>query len=98
MIVGILRTRLKPEFEEEYRAAAQHVVPIARTIPGYLSHKSFVADDGERLMVVEYETTDALKAWARHPDHVAAKRVGLKVFSSYRIQVCELLTQRGSDR
>ena len=98
MIVGILRTRLRPECESEYRIAAQAVLPVAQAVPGYLGHKNFVADDGERLMVVEYETEEAMKAWARHPDHVAAKRLGFKVFSAYKVQVCQVVTQRGSDR
>lgn len=96
MIVTVFRTRLRPEAAESYADLVPRVVAVAVAMPGYVSHKLFVAEDGERVMVVEFETEEALAAWARHPDHVPAKRLGRKEFySEYSYQVCRVLRQGG---
>ncbi len=44
---------------------------LARTMPGYISHKCFLAEDGERVTIVEFESEVAQrenafpKRWAR---------------------------------
>ena len=48
MIVTVFRSRLRPGFQDEYVALVNRMQEIARTIPGYISHKGFWADDGER--------------------------------------------------
>ncbi|MEZ0171874.1 antibiotic biosynthesis monooxygenase [Microvirga sp. TS319] len=91
MIVVVFRSRLKEGIEETYRDEAQAVSSMARKISGYVSHKSFVADDGERVTIVEYESEEALGAWARDPRHVAAKRLGRRDFyAEYKVQICNL--------
>jgi len=35
---------------------------LARSMPGYLSHKGFVADDGERVTLVEFDLFQAMAA------------------------------------
>ena len=62
MIVTVFRSRLKPGVQDEYSPMATHMSQLARDIPGYISHKGFVADDGERVTIVEFETEDALQA------------------------------------
>jgi hypothetical protein len=51
MIVTVFRTRLKPGLREEYVALANHMNELARTMPGYISHKDFYANDGERVAI-----------------------------------------------
>jgi heme-degrading monooxygenase HmoA len=99
MIVVLLRSRLLPGVEPDYRALAAELTPLATAIPGYLRHKQFTSEDGERVTIVEYENEEAMRAWARHPTHVLAKRRGRQeFFSEHSMQVCEVLRQRrGSD-
>jgi len=67
---------------------------IARTIPGYVSHKRFTADDGERVTIVDFATEKGHRAWATHPEHVAAKRQGRAAFySEFSVQVCRVERQ-----
>ena len=67
---------------------------LARTMPGYISHKSFVAQDGENVTVIEFESEEALRAWSVHPEHVEAKKKGRKDFYlEYRVQICSLLRE-----
>ncbi len=95
MIVAIFRSRLNPGAEEEYRPMAQHMSELARTIPGYISHKGFAADDGERVTIVEFESEEALQQWRVHPEHAKAKRRGIQsFFSDYKFQICTVTRDR----
>jgi hypothetical protein len=47
MIVTVFRSRLRPGLREEYVALANRMNELAQTIPGYVSHKDFYANDGE---------------------------------------------------
>lgn len=92
MIVTVFRSRLDPQSEEEYLRWAARMSELARTMPGYLSHKGFTAADGERVTIVEFATEAGLRAWATHPEHAAAKRLGReRFFTEYRVQVCNVL-------
>jgi heme-degrading monooxygenase HmoA len=55
-------------------ALARRMSELVRDIPGYIPHKGFVADDGERVTIVEFETEEALHEWRVHPEHGTAKR------------------------
>ena len=89
MIVTVFRNRLKPEHQDEYYDTANRMAEIARSMPGYISHKSFAADDGERVTIVEFADEACQKAWATESRHVVAKARGREAFySEYSIQIC----------
>jgi heme-degrading monooxygenase HmoA len=91
MIVTVFRHRLNPDTLDEYARLLARVVEISKTIPGYVSQKRFTADDGERVTLVEFATEAGQLAWARHPDHVAAMRLGHeKLYADFTIQVCDV--------
>lgn len=91
MIVTVFRARLKPGAMAEYTEWAQRLSALAITMPGYVSHKVFTAEDGERVTLVEFETAAALEGWRRHTDHLAAKKKGRADFyADYSVQVCEV--------
>jgi heme-degrading monooxygenase HmoA len=91
MIVTVFRSRLRPGLRDEYLALVGRMNEIARTMPGYISHKGFFADDGERVTIVEFEHEEGLRAWRTHPEHVAAQKLGReKYYSAYSVQICEV--------
>ncbi len=97
MIVTVFRSRLRPEAQDEYREWAARMSALAETMPGYISHKGFTAEDGERVTIVEFEDEDAQRAWSRHPEHIQAKIKGKQTFySEYRIQVCTVVRDTGA--
>ena len=49
MIVTVFRSRLKPEAGAEYKEWAARMNALAVSMPGYVSHKGFTAEDGERV-------------------------------------------------
>jgi heme-degrading monooxygenase HmoA len=95
MIVTIFRSRLNEGQNDDYFTMAKQMSSLAREVPGYISHKSFVADDGERVTLVEFETEEALQTWRVDRQHAEAKRQGIATFfSHYRYQICTLLRTR----
>ena len=97
MVITLFRSRLRPETEREYEAWAARMTELATQMPGYVCHKTFIADDGERITVTEFESEEAQSAWRGLPEHVEAQRKGKRDFYlEYQIQVCELLRCYGS--
>lgn len=91
MIVTVFRSRLMPGLQDEYIALVDRMRDIAVTMPGYISHKGFWAEDGERVTIVEFESEEAQRAWRMQPEHVEAQRQGrAKFYEEYDIKVCEL--------
>jgi heme-degrading monooxygenase HmoA len=92
MIVTVFRSRLMPDIGDDYVALADRMSELAVTMPGYVSSKDFVADDGERVTVVEFESEEGMRAWRTHPEHIAAQRKARQIYySEYSIQVCEVV-------
>ncbi len=94
MIVTVFRSRLMPGAREEYVALVDRMVELAATIPGYISHKGFFADDGERVTVVEFEHEEGMRTWRMHPEHRAAQKMAREVYySEYSVQVCNVVRE-----
>jgi heme-degrading monooxygenase HmoA len=99
MMIVLFRSRLTDEAGEEYSQTAQRLEELAATMPGFVSFKTFAASDGERVSIVEFESEDAITAWYRHPEHLAAQRRGRESFyEEYRIQVCSPVREYGFTR
>ena len=69
---------------------------LATDMPGFVGIKTFTADDGERVSIVEFESEETHAAWRNHLTHREAQRLGRERFySEFRIQVCAV--QRAYD-
>src|SRR5271165_5437082 len=94
MIVTVFRSRLMPDVREEYVALVDRMVEIAAAMPGYISHKGFFAEDGERVTIVEFESEEAQRAWRMHPEHRDAQRKGREVYyQDFSVQVCQVIRE-----
>lgn len=94
MIVTVFRSRLMPDLREAYDPMAARMSELARGMPGYISHKVFTADDGERVTIVEFADEESQRGWAQHPEHRAGQIQGRREFySEYKLQVCEVKRQ-----
>lgn len=92
-IVTVFRSRLRPDAEANgYRELAQEMEARARSAPGFVDFKTFVAEDGERVSIIVFESLDDQAAWKRDPDHQEAQRRGRDHFyEAYSISVSEEL-------
>jgi len=94
MIVTVFRSRLRPGLQEEYVALVDRMVELASGMPGYISHKGFFAEDGERCTIVEFESEEAQRAWRMHPEHRDAQRKAKEIYyQDYSVQVCQVMRE-----
>jgi heme-degrading monooxygenase HmoA len=100
MMVVVFRAHRTPDgLGEEYKHWFERMTELACSMPGYISHKGYVAEDGERLTLFEWESAEALKAWAAHPEHIPVKMLGRqKFYTDYHLQVCELVRESKFER
>jgi heme-degrading monooxygenase HmoA len=92
MPITVFRLKLEESRKEAYLEVAARMNELAPTMPGYISHKRFVADDGERVTIVEFADHDSQSAWANHPEHLDARSLGReKFFKEYDISVCDVV-------
>jgi len=91
MIVTVFRSTLKSGLREDYVKEVERLAAIAKTMPGYISHKGFFAEDGERCTIVEFEDEKSLQGWRMNADHRAAKKKARDVYyASYSVQICDV--------
>ncbi|MGC1445196.1 MAG: antibiotic biosynthesis monooxygenase [Xanthobacteraceae bacterium] len=91
MLITVFRSRLKDGVRDEYAAAVDRMNELARTMPGYISHKTFYAEDGERCTIVEFENEAGLRTWRTNAEHIAAQKMARqKYYTAYSVQVCTL--------
>jgi heme-degrading monooxygenase HmoA len=97
MVLTIFRSRLRAEHATAYYEMAARMRTLAERMPGFISFKTFTAEDGERVSVIEFESEDALRAWREHPEHRKAQELGRTAFyAEFQIQVCSIIRQYGS--
>jgi heme-degrading monooxygenase HmoA len=86
-VITVFRSRLRAD-ATAYADHAARMSALAQTMAGYVDHKTFTADDGERVTVVTFADRDSHNAWRDHPDHRAAQRAGVRsYYSDYTVQV-----------
>jgi len=99
MIVTVFRSRLMPDVREDYVAMADRMDQLAATMPGYILHKGFFADDGERVTIVEFESEEAMRGWRMHPEHREAQRKARETYyADYSVQICQVIRQTSFKR
>ena len=87
-VVTVFWSRLRPDAVQAYTGDAEQVAELARGMSGYVEHKIFVADDGERVTVVTFADEQSHRGWRDHPGHRAAQRRGIDgYYQTYSIQV-----------
>jgi heme-degrading monooxygenase HmoA len=94
MILTVFRSRLKPGDPGPYDSTVDQTVALAELAPGFIGHKLFTAEDGERITIVEFESMETQRAWSLSQEHKLAAITGRRQFySEYKIQICEVLRE-----
>lgn len=94
MVMVILRARFQPAFEREIEAMVKSAHELAHTLPGFVALQRYAAADGEQMLLLEFETHEALAAWRDHPGNPATQGDGRdRLFRDYRIQVCDVVRE-----
>ena len=89
-VMTVFRSRLRDD-ADAYADHAARMSALARTMPGYVEHKVFTAEDGERVTLVRFADRASHDAWARHPEHREAQRAGIAgYYEEYSIAVGDI--------
>jgi heme-degrading monooxygenase HmoA len=81
---------------DEYERLGERMYGIVSQLPGFLSVKSFKADDGEEITVFRFASEAALEAWRSHPEHVETMRRGhAEFYRSGHLQICKVIREVG---
>jgi len=86
MIITVFRSRLLPGVDVEYGALATEMSRLAASMPGFVSEKTFVAADGERVTIVLFADAASQQVWRDHPAHRRAQDRGrAALYSEYSV-------------
>ena len=95
IVVGDLKLRDDADMDA-YGQLGERMYGIVSKLPGFLSVKSFRAEDGEEITVFRFASDEALEAWRTHPDHVETMRRGhAEFYSSGFLQICRVIREVG---
>ncbi len=74
MFLVVFRNRKRADLDHAaYAADAARMEARARCQPGYLSFKSYVAEDGEVIALSEWTDEASARAWGREEEHRAVQ-------------------------
>lgn len=95
MVVVTFRNRFAPGIDQqEYGQRAGKLFEIVAAMPGFLGIRSYAAEDGEQLSLIEFDSLESLAAWRDHPEHRIAQQLGKQTYySEYHLQICELVRE-----
>ena len=81
MYLVVFRNRKRADLDAAaYAADAVRMEELAAAQPGYLSFKSYVAEDGEVVALSEWRDEAAALAWRRVAEHAAVQARGRAEF------------------
>ena len=90
MVIASFCSRIRPVATEELQALAARMLAIAKAMPGFISYKVYVSEDGERCSVIEFDSRENLRAWREHPEHREAQQAGRERFyAEYVLHIAE---------
>jgi heme-degrading monooxygenase HmoA len=95
MVVVTFRNRFNPGIDEqEYGQRVAKLFEIVAAMPGFRGIRSYAAEDGERLSLIEFDSLESLAAWRDQTEHRVAQELGKqKYYSEYHLQICELVRE-----
>ena len=66
------------------------MLALAQSMPGFVSYKRYVAEDGERVSLPEWRSAEWLRAWREHPRHWEIQALGRsRYYAEYTSYVCD---------
>ncbi|MCJ2186941.1 antibiotic biosynthesis monooxygenase family protein [Novosphingobium beihaiensis] len=97
MHMTVFRSRKRPGLNvEAYQSDAARMVELARAQPGFLSYKTFMAEDGETVTISEWANEADAKAWGSHFEHRAVQNRGRsEYYNTFTVYSCDRPGVRG---
>ena len=95
MVVVTFRNRFAPGIDEqEYGQRAGKLFEIVSAMPGFRGIRSYAAEDGKRLSLIEFDSHSSLAARREHAEHRIAQELGKqRYYAEYHLQICDLVRE-----
>jgi heme-degrading monooxygenase HmoA len=100
MYLTVFRNRKRPDMDRAaYDTDNARMEELAAGMPGFISIKGFVAEDGEVVAISEWESEEAARAWGSHPEHARVQTRGRsEYYDSYTLYSCPDTRVRSYER
>jgi antibiotic biosynthesis monooxygenase (ABM) superfamily enzyme len=80
---------VRPGKEAREERLHQKLESIVEAMPGFISMKYYVADDGEEIGVIRFDSRESLDGWMKEGSHAAAQTLGPTFYERFWIQTAE---------
>jgi len=90
MFLVVFRNRKRAGMDgTAYDRDSDAMLALAERQPGFVSFKSYAADDGEVIALSEWEGEAAARAWGRQAEHLLVQGRGrADYYASYTLFAC----------
>ncbi len=94
-VVVIFKYRLRKGADEAaYEATSRRMHELVEAMPGFMSIKGFVGEDGEAIDLIRFRDETSLESWRNAPEHREAQRRGREEFYDwYWIQALRVVRE-----
>lgn len=91
MYLVVFRNHKRSDIDlAQYDVEADRMLDLASSQPGFLSFKSYAADDDEVIALSEWESEEAARAWGKLAEHRVAQANGRSdYYASYTLFGCD---------
>ena len=91
MFLVVFRNRKRADYDAAaYLADAALMEAMARARPGFVSFKSYTAEDGEVIALSEWADAQAAHGWGSQPDHALVQARGRSdYYQDYTLYTCD---------
>ena len=91
MFLVVFRNRKRADIDyPAYEADADRMLALAQAQPGFLSFKSYAAEDGEVIALSEWADEVSALAWRRVAEHAEVQGRGrADYYESYTLFACD---------
>ena len=91
MYLVVFRNRKRTDIDcAAYDAQAQEMEALAAQQPGFLSFKSYSADDGEVVALSEWQDEASARGWGQVAEHRMAQADGrVRWYAEYTLYACD---------
>ena len=91
MFLVVFRNRKRADIDQAtYDAEAEAMEVLAAAQPGYLSFKSYAAEDGEGIALSEWSDEASARAWGKVAEHRTAQQRGRSTYyAEYTLFACD---------
>jgi heme-degrading monooxygenase HmoA len=69
---------------------SRQMADVVSRRPGFISYKSYVAEDGDVIGIIRFESLEALKAWRNDVAHQSAWKEAPNYYHEFWVQNCEV--------